>query len=69
MSRRDWNNYLRRRVSLIKTKGKKVTVSKGRVTWADHVNKYGRPYVGIAVRPELIERSREGWEKIEKAVQ
>ncbi|MBN4050375.1 hypothetical protein JYT28_01315 [Desulfobulbus sp. AH-315-M07] len=71
LSTRDWRRVVEARIKEIQTKNpsKRVEIDEESVpVFLDEINKHGKPYRGISIRPHDIERYAEAWEKIAKAV-
>ncbi len=71
LSVNDWRRVLNKRVEEITRKNpkKKITIDLENVSvFLDEINRYGKPYRGMSIRPSDLIRYKEKWEKIAKAV-
>jgi len=71
LSVRDWRAVLERRVEEIRAKSPKRRIeitSENVAVFPDQIRAGGRPYEGMSIRPPDIERHRDRWGKVSKAI-
>jgi len=63
----DWLGLVRSEIKNVKSKKPKANIeinSENVPIWKDHVNKYGKPYMGMGISPKSIQEYKESWHRI-----
>ena len=67
----DWRRVLKRRIAEIKQRNPKKRISidsENVAVFESEINRHGKPYRGMGIRPSDVIRYKEHWDKILKAV-
>ena len=63
----DWIDFLKKEMANYPKKHIKLD-ERNVPVWLDEVNKSGKPYQGMGVKPERIQHHKEKWDKISQAL-